>query len=166
MKDKAFIGASLIAGIAASLCCILPIVFALAGAGIVGASAFFAAWRPYLLGVTFLLLGFGFLLRLSQTEECLRTGIGMRCPVRESQGTHRPLDCYCVCDSARSLPLLLRPGGKLCAADWLVAERPSDWPKTRAHHPCGGGHGLHGLCYRHREQAQRLSWREESQRLV
>ena len=60
MKDKAFIGASLIAGIAASLCCILPIVFALAGAGIVGASAFFAAWRPYLLGITFLLLGFGF----------------------------------------------------------------------------------------------------------
>lgn len=60
MKDKAFIRASLIAGIAASLCCILPIVFALAGAGIVGASAFFAAWRPYLLGVTFLLLGLGF----------------------------------------------------------------------------------------------------------
>ena len=60
MKDKAFIGASLIAGIAASLCCILPIVFALAGAGIVGASAFFAAWRPYLLGLTFLLLGLGF----------------------------------------------------------------------------------------------------------
>src|SRR5260370_20127808 len=60
MKDKAFVGASLIAGIAASLCCILPIVFALAGAGIVGASAFFAAWRPYLLGITFLLLGLGF----------------------------------------------------------------------------------------------------------
>ncbi len=60
MKDKAFVGASLIAGIAASLCCILPIVFALAGAGIVGASAFFAAWRPYLLGTTFLLLGLGF----------------------------------------------------------------------------------------------------------
>ena len=60
MKDKAFIGASLIAGIAASLCCILPIVFALAGAGIVGASAFFAALRPYLLGITFLLLGLGF----------------------------------------------------------------------------------------------------------
>jgi len=60
MKDKAFIGASLIAGIAASLCCILPIVFALAGAGIVGASAFFETWRPLLLGVTFALLGLGF----------------------------------------------------------------------------------------------------------
>lgn len=60
MKDKALIGASLIARMAASLSCILPIVFALAGAGIVGASALFAAWRPYLLGITFLLLGLGF----------------------------------------------------------------------------------------------------------
>jgi len=31
-KDKAFIGASIVAAIAASMCCILPIVFALAGA--------------------------------------------------------------------------------------------------------------------------------------
>ncbi len=60
MKDKAFIGASLLAGLAASLCCILPIIFALAGAGIVGASAFFERWRPLLLGITFALLGLGF----------------------------------------------------------------------------------------------------------
>jgi mercuric ion transport protein len=60
MKDKAFIGASLIAGLAASLCCILPIVFASLGAGIVGASALFETWRPYLLVITFVLLGLGF----------------------------------------------------------------------------------------------------------
>ncbi len=60
MKDKVFIGASLVAGVAASLCCILPIVFAAMGAGIVGASAFFERWRPLLLGVTFALLGLGF----------------------------------------------------------------------------------------------------------
>jgi len=60
MKDKAFVGASLVAGITASFCCVLPIVFALAGTGIVGASAFFAAWRPLLLGITFVLLGLGF----------------------------------------------------------------------------------------------------------
>jgi mercuric ion transport protein len=58
-KDKAFIGASIFAAIAASLCCILPIIFALAGVGIVGASAFFERWRPELLGVTILLLGLG-----------------------------------------------------------------------------------------------------------
>lgn len=59
MKDKAFLGASLLVALAASFCCILPIIFALAGVGIAGASAFFAAWRPYLLGLTFALLGIG-----------------------------------------------------------------------------------------------------------
>jgi mercuric ion transport protein len=60
VKDKVFVGASLLAAVAASLCCVLPIIFALVGAGILGASAFFAAWRPELLGLTFILLGLGF----------------------------------------------------------------------------------------------------------
>ena len=60
MKDKAFLGASVIAAFAASLCCILPIAFVLLGVGIAGAAAFFATWRPLLLTITFLLLGFGF----------------------------------------------------------------------------------------------------------
>ena len=83
MKDKAFLGASLIAGIAASMCCILPIVFALTGAGIVGASAFFATWRPFLLGATFLLLGFGFYFAYRKPKHacepgsaCEKPGIG------------------------------------------------------------------------------------------
>jgi mercuric ion transport protein len=60
VKEKAFVGASVIAAIAASLCCILPIVFVLVGAGIAGAAAFFATWRPILLVITFLLLALGF----------------------------------------------------------------------------------------------------------
>lgn len=60
MNDKKFIGASLVAAIAASLCCILPIVFVLIGAGIAGAAAFFATWRPLLLAITFVLLACGF----------------------------------------------------------------------------------------------------------
>ncbi len=60
MKDKAFIGAALAAAVAASLCCILPIVFVLAGVGVVGAAAFFATWRPLLLVSAFALLGAGF----------------------------------------------------------------------------------------------------------
>ena len=51
---------SVVAAIVASFCCILPIVFAMAGFSILGASAQFAAWRPYLLGLTFGLLGLGF----------------------------------------------------------------------------------------------------------
>lgn len=55
-----FTFASLLAAFAASLCCILPIVFALTGISILGASAFFEDLRPYLLAVTFGLLGLGF----------------------------------------------------------------------------------------------------------
>lgn len=60
MKDKAFVGASVVAAIAASMCCILPIVFVMVGVGVAGAAAFFARWRPVLLGITFALLGLGF----------------------------------------------------------------------------------------------------------
>ena len=55
-----FAAGSVFAAIIASFCCILPIVFALTGFSILGASAVFDAWRPYLLGVTFGLLGLGF----------------------------------------------------------------------------------------------------------
>jgi mercuric ion transport protein len=86
MKDKAFIGASLIAGIAASLCCILPIVFALAGTGIVGASAFFATWRPYLLGTTFLLLGLGFYFAYRKPKHACEPGSACEKPAINKRG--------------------------------------------------------------------------------
>jgi mercuric ion transport protein len=86
MKDKAFIGASLVAGIAASLCCILPIVFALAGAGIVGASAFFATWRPYLLGTTFLLLGLGFYFAYRKPKHACEPGSACEKPAANKTG--------------------------------------------------------------------------------
>ncbi len=46
-----------IAGLAASLCCIGPLVALSLGLGSFAASAWFAQWRPVLLGVTFVLLG-------------------------------------------------------------------------------------------------------------
>jgi mercuric ion transport protein len=70
VKEKAFIGASLFAAVAASLCCILPIIFALTGAGIMGASAFFEACRPALLTVTFILLGLGFYFAYRTPKVC------------------------------------------------------------------------------------------------
>jgi len=60
MKDGKIFFASIVAAIAASLCCILPIAFAILGVSVVGVSAAFAAWRPYLLGVTGALLAAGF----------------------------------------------------------------------------------------------------------
>ncbi|MDP1579728.1 MAG: mercuric transporter MerT family protein [Candidatus Didemnitutus sp.] len=47
----------LVAGLAASLCCIGPLVSLGLGLGSFAASAWFAQWRPVFLGVTFVLLG-------------------------------------------------------------------------------------------------------------
>lgn len=52
--------ASVVAAFGASLCCTLPIVFALTGFSILGASAYFDTLRPYLLVVTFGLLGLAY----------------------------------------------------------------------------------------------------------
>src|SRR5260370_20681848 len=56
------LGASMAAAIGASLCCILPILAAVTGAGAIAAGVAFEKWRPYLLRVTGLLLASGFLL--------------------------------------------------------------------------------------------------------
>jgi len=54
------IAGSVVAAFGASLCCTLPIIFALTGFSILGASAYFDILRPYLLVVTFGLLGSAF----------------------------------------------------------------------------------------------------------
>lgn len=51
---------SVAAAFVASLCCTLPIIFALTGFSILGAAAFFESLRPYFLAVTAVLLGLGF----------------------------------------------------------------------------------------------------------
>jgi mercuric ion transport protein len=53
------IGASLVAA-AASLCCVGPAVVAVLGASGAVAAAGFVPYRPYLLGLAFALLGWGF----------------------------------------------------------------------------------------------------------
>ena len=80
MKDKAFIGASVIAAIAASMCCILPIVFVMLGAGVAGAAAFFATWRPLLLAITFALLGFGFYFSYHKPQQNCEPGSACELP--------------------------------------------------------------------------------------
>jgi hypothetical protein len=59
-RSSFLMAGSLLAAVGASLCCTLPIVFALTGFSILGASAFFESLRPYLLVVTFGLLATGF----------------------------------------------------------------------------------------------------------
>jgi hypothetical protein len=59
-RSGVLVASSVVAAVLASFCCVLPIVFALTGFTIMGASAAFGAWRPYLLMLTFGLLGLGF----------------------------------------------------------------------------------------------------------
>jgi MerT mercuric transport protein len=89
-----FAAGSILAAIVASFCCILPIVFALTGFSILGASALFDAWRPYLLGVTFGLLGLGFYF------------------------TYRPRKGQCAPGSACSMPKTNLGGRRML---WLAA---------------------------------------------
>ncbi|SPF53280.1 conserved hypothetical protein [Candidatus Sulfopaludibacter sp. SbA4] len=71
---------SMLAAILASFCCILPIVFGLTGLTVVGASAAFAVWRPYLLTATFGLLAAGFYFAYRPAETECASGSALRVP--------------------------------------------------------------------------------------
>ncbi|MBS1984353.1 MAG: cation transporter [Bdellovibrionales bacterium] len=64
MKEKSLTLASILAATGASLCCIGPVVAAALGLGTFGAAGLFENLRPYLLGVTALLLGSAIFLRI------------------------------------------------------------------------------------------------------
>jgi len=81
-----FAAGSVFAAIIASFCCILPIVFALTGFSILGASALFDAWRPYLLGLTFGLLGFGFYFAYRPQKAQCAPGSACAMPVTKRSG--------------------------------------------------------------------------------
>jgi hypothetical protein len=60
-RERISVGASVFAAIGASLCCILPILAGVTGAGAIAAGVAFEKWRAYLLGLTGLLLAGGVL---------------------------------------------------------------------------------------------------------
>lgn len=64
MKERSLTIASIVAASGASLCCIGPIVAATLGLGTFGAAGLLENLRPYLLGVTALLLGSAIFLRI------------------------------------------------------------------------------------------------------
>jgi len=59
-KNKGLLGGIILAALAASLCCTIPLIFAGAGLTAIVVAEKFAAVRPYLLGVTALMLAAGF----------------------------------------------------------------------------------------------------------
>lgn len=82
-KARFALTGAVVAGVTASLCCILPLIAAALGFTGFAASRFFEQWRPYLLAVTFGLLAGGFYLAYRRPREacqsgsaCERTSIG------------------------------------------------------------------------------------------
>ncbi len=73
-KRNWMLGASVAAAIVASLCCILPILTAVTGLGVLAAGAKFEHLRPYFLGATGLLLVGGFLLAFRDYKKACKPG--------------------------------------------------------------------------------------------
>ena len=84
MKEKPVILASIGAAIAASLCCIGPLVAVVLGLGAFGAASVFETLRPYLLGITFALLAGAFYLvyRTAKAGDCAEGECSVKSPSR------------------------------------------------------------------------------------
>ncbi|WP_441347592.1 mercuric transporter MerT family protein [Sphingobacterium sp. 1.A.4] len=63
--DKKLIGTGLLTAIAASLCCITPVLAIIAGtSGLASAFSWLEPFRPYFIGLTILVLGFAWYQKL------------------------------------------------------------------------------------------------------
>lgn len=69
-EEKILTGGAIVAAIAASLCCIGPLLFAVLGLGAFGAASVFEAGRPFLLAFAVLALAFGFYRSYFSKESC------------------------------------------------------------------------------------------------
>ncbi len=72
----------MLAGLAASLCCIGPLLSLSLGLGSFAASTWFVQWRPVLLGVTFVLLGAAWYLAYRRRNAACADGACVRPPGR------------------------------------------------------------------------------------
>ncbi len=83
-KERLFLGGSIAAALVASACCLGPVVLLMLGASSVGAALALAPYRPFLLGLTFLLLAGAFY--LTYRRRPVACGPGGKC---ELPGTAR-----------------------------------------------------------------------------
>lgn len=83
-------GGAIAAAVLASSCCILPLVFGAAGISTVALAGTFEAARPYMLGVTAVLLGLGFYYSYFRKPSC-EPGDACETPRRNLQRTNRTM---------------------------------------------------------------------------
>lgn len=68
--DNKLIGTGLLTAIAASLCCITPVLALIAGtSGLVSTFSWLEPFRPYFIGLTILVLGFAWYQKLKPQEQ-------------------------------------------------------------------------------------------------
>ena len=68
--DKKLIGAGLLTAIAASLCCITPVLALVAGtSGLASTFSWLEPFRPYFIGLTILVLGFAWYQKLKPKKQ-------------------------------------------------------------------------------------------------
>ena len=71
MKEKALIGSGIVAAIASSLCCIVPLLVLIAGGtGAATNLSWLEPFRPYLIGFTILVLGYAWYQKLKPQKDC------------------------------------------------------------------------------------------------
>jgi len=85
MKVKSLTIASIVAAIAASLCCIGPVIAVALGLSAFGLAATFESIRPYLLGLTFSFIGFAFYRAYRGQDEHCATGVCGKTVSRRAQ---------------------------------------------------------------------------------
>ena len=69
-SENKLIGAGLLTAITASLCCITPVLALIAGtSGIASTFSWIEPFRPYLIGLTILVLGFAWYQKLKPQKE-------------------------------------------------------------------------------------------------
>lgn len=85
-RTRSLVAASVLAAVAASACCWLPLLLAVGGVSAVGLSASFERMRPLLLGLTSLLLGAAFYLVYFRKGRCLPGGV---CEAPRPKSSHR-----------------------------------------------------------------------------
>lgn len=69
-KSNVLVGGAVVAAIASSLCCVLPLIAVIFGLGAFGAAAIFETARPYMIGVAFAALAYGFYRVYFRREDC------------------------------------------------------------------------------------------------
>lgn len=68
-RDKTLLGASLLAAITASLCCITPVLALIAGSsGLASTFSWIEPFRPYLIGLTIFIIGFAWYQKLKPNK--------------------------------------------------------------------------------------------------